>query len=111
MIIETQFGDFELVKNYRDGFDIATFNEKYVNVAFDRYTFIVGDVSAGITRLKGFANDPKSPNSFKKIPDYLNESCNMNTAYFILKRVKKQQQKEIENVEPKQEIGSEDNDE
>lgn len=89
MMIETQFGNFELIKNYREGFDIALFNEKYVPVAFDRYTFIVGDISAGIMRLKGFANDPKSPNSFKKIPDYLNESCNMNTAYFILKRMKK----------------------
>lgn len=105
MIIETQFGNFELVKNYREGFDIAVFNEKYVPVAFDRYTFIVGDVSAGIMRLKGFANDPKSPNSFKKIPDYLNESCNMNTAYFILKRMKEQTNNQVE------EKGSEENDE
>jgi uncharacterized protein YutD len=99
MIIETQFGNFELIKNYRDGFDIALFNEKYVDVAFDRYTFIVGDISSGIMRLKGFANDPKSPNSFKKIPDYLNESCNTNTAYFILKRLKEKEIIELQGSE------------
>jgi uncharacterized protein YutD len=37
-------------------------------------------------RLRGFSEEDKGPQSYKKIPDYLNESCNMNTAYFILKR-------------------------
>ena len=90
MIIETEHGVFELVKNHKEGFDILAFNERYVDVAFDRYQYLVGDISAGILRIKGFNSDPKSPRGFKAIPDYLNESCNVNTAYYILKRIKQE---------------------
>lgn len=88
MIIETEFGEFELIKNYRDAFDLKKFTEKYVDVAFDRYTFLVGDISSDILRIKGFSQDPKGVNGYKKIPDYINESCNHNCAFFVLKRVK-----------------------
>jgi len=88
MIIDTDFGQFEILKNHRDGFDVVKFHERYVDVTFDKFTYIVGDMSSGMLRLKGFNQDPKSPNGFKRIPDYLNESCNMNAPYFILKRVK-----------------------
>ena len=86
MIIETEHGEFTLIKNYKDAFDIVKFNEKYINELFDQYPYIVGDVSSTILRLKGFLEEDKGPQSYKKIPDYLNESCNMNTAYFILRR-------------------------
>lgn len=87
MIIKTEHGEFELIKNYRDGFDLTMFNEKYVDVAFDRYIYLVGDMSGGILRIKGFNSDPKSPRGYKAIPDYLTESCNYNTAHYILKRI------------------------
>lgn len=86
MIIETEHGEYTLIKNYKDAFDIVKFNEKYINDLFDKYQYIVGDISASILRLRGFTEEEKGPHSYKKIPDYLNESCNMNTAYFILKR-------------------------
>lgn len=86
MIVETEHGEFTLIKNYKDAFDIVKFNEKYIDDLFDKYQYIVGDISASILRLRGFSEDEKNPHSYKKIPDYLNESCNMNTAYFILKR-------------------------
>jgi len=88
MIIETEFGKFELLKDYREAFDIVKFQERYVKVTFDKYTYIVGDVSSEKLRLKGFSKDPKSKRGFKHIPDYLNESCAFNGPYFILKRVK-----------------------
>lgn len=88
MVIETKHGKFEILKDYREAFDVKMFDEKYVDVAFDRYQYIVGDISAGILRLKGFNSDSKSPRGFKAIPDYINESCNVNTAYFVLKRIK-----------------------
>ncbi|MCK9235682.1 MAG: YutD-like domain-containing protein [Acholeplasmataceae bacterium] len=87
MIIETPHGTFEIIKDYREAFSLELFNEKYVDVAFDRYVYLVGDVSSEKLRIRGFSTDPKSPNSYKKIPDYLNESCNFNCPYFILKRV------------------------
>jgi uncharacterized protein YutD len=87
MIIDTQFGTYDLIKDYRNGFDITMFHAKYIPETFDKFTYIIGDISSGILRLKGFSNNTKSVHSYKKIPDYLNESCNMNTAYFILKKV------------------------
>jgi len=90
MIIDTDFGQFELIKNHKEAFDLLKFTERYVDVAFDRYTYLVGDIAAGLLRIKGFNSDPKSPNGYKRIPDYLNESCNMNCAHFILKRLKQE---------------------
>ncbi|WP_162140211.1 YutD-like domain-containing protein [Haploplasma axanthum] len=88
MVIETEHGKFELIKNYREAFDLTAFNEKYVDVAFDRYQYLVGDIASGLLRIKGFNSDSKSPRGFRAIPDYINESCNYNSAYYILKRYK-----------------------
>lgn len=88
MIIETKFGKYEQVKNYKDGFDITLFEGRYIEEVYDKYTYILGDMSGGILRLKGFSSDPKSKNSYMLIPDFLIESCAFECAYFILKRVK-----------------------
>ncbi len=95
MIIDTDFGQFEILKNHREGFDLVKFHERYVDVTFDKFTYIVGDMSSGLLRLKGFNQDPKSTNGFKRIPDYLNESCNMNCPYFVIKRVKDTNSKDV----------------
>jgi len=96
MIVDTEVGQFEMIKDYREAFDLVKFQERYVDVAFDRYTYLVGDMSSGMLRIKGFNSDPKSPNGYKRIPDYLNESCQMNCAYYILKRMKPDQNKLID---------------
>jgi len=88
MIVETEFGKFEILKDYREAFDLVKFQERYVDVAFDKYAYIVGDMSSEMLRLKGFNTDSKSKNGYKRIPDYLNESCSFNCAYYILKRIK-----------------------
>src|SRR5690554_286273 len=88
MIVETEHGRFDLIKNYRDAFDVASFNARYVDTAFKQYDYIVGDVSSGVLRLKGFGDIEKGKTSYNLIPDYLNDSCNYNVAYFILKRIK-----------------------
>ena len=91
MIIETEFGKFELLKDYREAFNLEMFIERYVPVTFNKYAYIVGDVSAEKLRLRGFNKDSKSLNGYTRIPDYLNESCNLNCAYFILKRIDSKQ--------------------
>ncbi len=87
-MVETKFGNFEILKDYKEAFNKEQFEEKYVDVAFDRYIYLVGDIASGLLRIKGFSQDPKSVNGYKKIPDYLNESCNRNCPYFVLKRIK-----------------------
>ncbi|MDR2828088.1 MAG: DUF1027 domain-containing protein [Acholeplasmatales bacterium] len=93
MVIDTKYGQFELVKNYKDAFNITAFETRYVDVAFDRYSYILGDiaidsVNGNKLRLKGFSTNEKSVSSYKKIPDYLAEYCNVDAAYYILRRIK-----------------------
>ena len=79
---------FELVKEYRQAFNEDTFKDKYTE-ALDKYDVIVGDISANILRLKGFTvKNSNSSTHVNTIPDYLNESCNYNCPYFIIKRIK-----------------------
>ena len=87
-IIESTVGTYELVNNYKDAFDIVKFQERYLEEIFDKYDFIVGDVSADVLRLKGFYADLSKQQSVKEIPIHLNESCNYYAGYFILKRIK-----------------------
>lgn len=90
MIVETEHGKFDLIKNYRDAFDVVSFNARYVDVTFKQYDYLVGDVSSGILRLKGFRDNERGKTSYNLIPDYLNDSCNYNVPYFILKRIKEE---------------------
>lgn len=79
---------FELVKEHRDAFNEQVFKDRYTET-LDKYDVIVGDISSNILRLKGFTSkNPDSPSYVNRIPDYLNESCNYNCPYFILKIVK-----------------------
>ena len=102
MIIETKFGNFELLKNEREAFDIVKFEERYLPEYFDKYAYLVGDIADEILRLKGFSLDPKSKNYFHYIPEYVTESCAYNCKYYVLKRVKNNnnnQKKRAENNE------------
>jgi uncharacterized protein YutD len=87
-MIEFQNKKFELIKDYREAFDPEVFKKKYTE-ALDKYDVIVGDIASEMLRLKGFTTKESSHLShISTIPDYLNESCNYNTPYFIVKRVK-----------------------
>jgi len=81
-MIETEHGKFEIVKDYKEALEVLTFNERYVPY-LNKYTYIVGDYSADMLRLKGFTDS-----NFETIPDYLMESATPNAPYFVLKRVK-----------------------
>lgn len=78
-MIETTHGEFDLIKNYREGFILDDFNKRYLDI-FDIYPYVVGDYVAGMLRLKGFTDE-----NHKTIPDYLAESCAPGCAYYILK--------------------------
>ncbi len=80
-MLETAHGLFEIVKDYREALDVKTFNDRYVDY-LDRYTYIVGDFSAEMLRLKGFNEENRD-----LIADYLIESATPNAPYFILRRM------------------------
>ncbi|MDE6013728.1 MAG: YutD family protein [Anaeroplasmataceae bacterium] len=87
MLIDSRKGRFKVVRNYRDAFKLEIFEERYIEECFDKYIYIVGDISSGILRLKGFDVNPKSKNYFGFIEDYLDLSCAMGCPHFVLKRI------------------------
>ncbi len=82
-MIETEHGNFDIIKDYKEALEIKEFNERYVPY-LNKYNYIVGDYSADMLRFKGFTEK-----NYETIPDYLMESCTPNAPYFVLKRVKK----------------------
>jgi uncharacterized protein YutD len=80
-MIETEHGRFEMIKDYKEAFEVKAFNDRYVDY-LDKYLFIVGDISAEKLRLKGFLKE-----DVELIPDFLMESAVPNAPYYILKRL------------------------
>lgn len=99
MLIDSRKGRFKVVRNYRDAFKLEIFEERYIEECFDKYIYIVGDISSGILRLKGFDVNPKSKNYFGFIEDYLDLSCAMGCPHFVLKRIQSdnEYQRELQN--------------
>ena len=92
MVIKTVKGTYKIIKNYREAFNETAFIEKYIEECMDKYPFIVGDISSGILRLKGFDRDPKSKNYFGFIDDYLESSCAFGCPFYVLRRIKHEQE-------------------
>ena len=92
VLIKTEIGIFQLKKNYRDAFILDAFKDKYIEECMDKYAYIVGDISSNILRLKGFDNDPNSKNYYKNIDEYLKTSCALGCPYYVLYRLKSEEQ-------------------
>ena len=83
-MIETDHGNFEVIKDYKEALEIKAFNDRYVGYLY-KYLYIVEDYSADMLRFKGF-----SEKNYETIPDYLIESCTPNAPYYVLKRINKE---------------------
>lgn len=92
MVFKCVKGMYELQKNYRDAFNLEAFVDKYFEECFDKDMYIVGDISSEILRLKGFNTDPKSENYFGFIDEYLEVSCAFGCPYYVLKRIKTEEE-------------------
>lgn len=88
MVIKTQKRYYEVLKNVKDALNIEQFDQCYIEEWYDKFPYIVGDISDGKLRLKGFTTDSEDKYFFYKIPDYILESCAYQTPYFVLKAIK-----------------------
>ncbi|MBQ3435520.1 MAG: DUF1027 domain-containing protein [Bacilli bacterium] len=84
--------EYELIKDKDDIFDYEEVSS-LVTDYFDDFDYIMGDMSYGKIRLKGF-NDKKNKNykkinSIESLDDYLKKYCAYKAKYFLLKKVKK----------------------
>jgi len=85
--------EYELIKDYRDGFDLAEVTEKLTEY-FDDYDYILGDWAYSKLRLKGFCDKDnkifKEINDYSLIEEYIKDNCAYNCKYFILKKITKE---------------------
>lgn len=87
MVVNSSKGLYFVQKDVRNAFDQEAFESKYIEECFDRYQYIVGDISSSILRLKGFTDDKNSDNYIGKVEEYLETSCALGCPYFILRRI------------------------
>ncbi len=81
--------EYEVVKNYRDGFDKESVEEKATEY-FNEYDYIFGDWAYGKLRLKGFyKKDNKKVTKINNIEDlekYIKDNCAYDCKYFLLEK-------------------------
>ena len=99
MIIKNEKGIYFLERNYRDAWQEQAFIDKYIEECYDKYPYLVGDIASGILRLKGFNSDPKGPDFVGNVDDYLETSCAIGCAYYLLKRIKPEEIDKYQNKE------------
>lgn len=91
--IEVEKNKYELIKDYKNGFDLEEFTSHYTDY-FEDYDFIVGDIAYNKLRLKGFYDEKnkkvKDINNYKYIDKYINEYCATDCKYYILKKLKEE---------------------
>ena len=89
-IIEVENNKYEIIKDYKNGFDEEDFINHYTDF-FEDYDYIVGDIAYGKLRLKGFYLDgnkkAKNINNFKFASNYLENDCAVDCKYYILKKI------------------------
>lgn len=81
--------NYKLVKDYKDAFNEEEFLSRFTDYFYD-YDYIVGDISYGKLRLKGFnlksSSGFNSINDYSRLEKYLKENCSYDCKYFILKK-------------------------
>ncbi len=89
MEIEINNNKYELIENYKEGFNEEEFLSRCTEYFYE-YDYIVGDIAYGKLRLKGFYDEKskkvKDINNFKKVKEYLEKNCAKDCKYFILKK-------------------------
>ena len=81
--------NYKLIKNYKNSFDLEKVMEITTEYFLD-FDYIVGDLSYGKIRLKGFCTKENKLfnkiNDYEKIEKYIEEKCAYDCGYFILEK-------------------------
>ena len=89
-IVEIENNKYEIIKDYRDGYDKDEFISKCTDYFYD-FDYVVGDWAYDKLRLKGFYEDsnPKSKNINKisMLDDYIKNNCAYDCKYFVAKKI------------------------
>lgn len=104
MVVKTNKGYYEILKNVREAFTIERFESYYIEEMYDKYDFLVIDIADDKPRIKGFDKNPQSENYFHNIMDYIMESCNFLAPYAIVRRINEKEYNEHKNDSLNEEI-------
>ena len=82
--------EYEVIKNYRDGFDADILKDK-VTEYFQDFDYIFGDWAYGKLRLKGFYKSDntkkvKSINNIDGLDKHIKDNCAYDCRYFLLEK-------------------------
>lgn len=91
MKVEINNIEYEIIKNYKEGYNEEEFKLKCTDYFYD-YDYIVGDIAYGKLRLKGFYDEKNKKankiNNYKDIDNYLKNNCAPECKYFVAKKIK-----------------------
>lgn len=87
MLISSTKGLYQLLINVKDAYNTEIFENLYIEECFDKYTYILGDLSDSLTRLKGFSRKLNEDDVLQEVRQYLKESCVFRCPYFLVKRL------------------------
>ena len=83
--------EYELIENYKDGFNLEEVKNKYTDY-FEPYDYIFGDYAYDKLRLKGYygsnSKNKNEINDIKGLDDYIKNYCAYGCRYFLLKKIK-----------------------
>lgn len=89
-IVEIDNNKYEIIKDYKNGFDNNEFISKCTDYFYD-FDYVVGDWAYDKLRLKGFYEDEnKKAKEFNKIGNldkYLKGNCAYDCKYFVAKKI------------------------
>lgn len=90
LIVEIDNNKYEIINNYKDGYDKEEFIKRYTDY-FTDFDYIVGDWAYGKLRLKGFYDDNNKKsskiNKISNLDKYINDNCAYECKYFVAKRI------------------------
>ena len=89
-IVEIENTKYEIIKDYREGFVLEEFKNKYTDYFYD-FDYIVGDWAYGKLRLKGFYDDKNKKankiNKYSNLDKYIKDNCAYGCKYFVAKKI------------------------
>lgn len=88
-IIELNNQKYEIVKDYKEGFNLDLLKEKMTDY-YEPFDYIFGDYSYDKLRLKGFNEKSNkgfsSVNDISKLEEYIKEYCSYECRYFLIRK-------------------------
>lgn len=88
-MVEVENNKYEVIKNYRDGYDEEKFLERVTDYFYE-YDYIFGDWAYGKLRLKGFYKKDNAKvtkiNNIDNLDDYIKNDCAYDCRYFLLEK-------------------------